>query len=89
MVRQKNIEKIYRSIECGNIRLIYPKKTLAGLQSETGLIGKPKVISFFIDADAMLPGTAEVFMSNWLKYLVTSRVICGGIIVSPEPSWRS
>jgi glycosyltransferase involved in cell wall biosynthesis len=34
----------------------------------------------FIDADVMLPGTAEAYMLRWLPFLNNSRVICGGTL---------
>lgn len=78
--------KIYRSIECGNIRLIVSEKNIGRASIRNRLIAQAKGdYLLIIDADAMLPGTAEVFMSNWLKYLVTSRVICGGIMYRQSP----
>jgi glycosyltransferase involved in cell wall biosynthesis len=34
----------------------------------------------FIDADVMLPGTAEAYISKWLPFMQVSRVICGGTL---------
>jgi hypothetical protein len=34
----------------------------------------------FIDADVMLPGTAEAYILKWLPFLSMSRVICGGTL---------
>ncbi len=32
----------------------------------------------FIDADVMLPGTAEAYFLKWLPFINTAKVICGG-----------
>jgi len=39
----------------------------------------------FIDADVILPGTAEAYILKWLPYLNKSRVICGGILYHESP----
>ncbi|MFZ0280402.1 MAG: hypothetical protein WAL29_02035, partial [Bacteroidales bacterium] len=39
----------------------------------------------FLDADAMIPGTAEAFLHKWLEYARFARVICGGILYSNTP----
>jgi glycosyltransferase involved in cell wall biosynthesis len=39
----------------------------------------------FIDADAMIPGTAETYLRGWLPYLKSAKVICGGIIYPDYP----
>ncbi len=39
----------------------------------------------FIDADAMIPGTAENYLRKWLPYIIPGRVICGGTTYPPYP----
>ncbi len=39
----------------------------------------------FIDADAMIPGTAENYLRGWLSLLKTAKVICGGVIYPDYP----
>ena len=34
----------------------------------------------FIDADTMVPGTAEAYLRKWIPLLPVARVICGGIL---------
>jgi glycosyltransferase involved in cell wall biosynthesis len=39
----------------------------------------------FIDADVMLPGTAEAYILKWLPFLKNSRVVCGGTLYHDSP----
>jgi glycosyltransferase involved in cell wall biosynthesis len=39
----------------------------------------------FIDADAMLPGTAEAYIHKWIPYTDVFRVLCGGILYHESP----
>lgn len=73
--------KMYRQLECDNIRIIVSEKNIGRASIRNRLISEAKGdYLLFIDADAMLPGTAELYLSNWLKYTSSSKVICGGII---------
>jgi hypothetical protein len=39
----------------------------------------------FIDADTVLPGTAEAYMRKWLPMMPLYKVICGGILYHDAP----
>lgn len=39
----------------------------------------------FIDADAMIPGTADKYLRGWLPFLKSAKVMCGGIIYPDYP----
>ena len=74
-------KKKYQSLASG-IRSgwLLRKKTLEEHRSETVLI--PEATGdflLFIDADAMVRGTAESYLHKWLEYLDHARVISGGI----------
>ncbi|MBE0674558.1 MAG: glycosyltransferase family 2 protein [Bacteroidales bacterium] len=39
----------------------------------------------FIDADAMIMGTAETFLKGWLPFINKSPVLCGGVVYPDYP----
>lgn len=39
----------------------------------------------FIDADAMIPGTAHKYLRNWLPFINDAKVICGGVLYPDFP----
>jgi glycosyltransferase involved in cell wall biosynthesis len=71
----------YYSLEDENVRVIYSEKNIgrAAIRNRLALEAKGDVF-LFIDADAMLPGTAEAYISKWIPYLSASSVICGGTL---------
>jgi glycosyltransferase involved in cell wall biosynthesis len=73
--------KKYRSLEADNVKVISSKKNIgrAAIRNRLALEAKGDFL-IFIDADVMLPGTAEAYMLKWLPFLNNSRVICGGIL---------
>ena len=73
--------KKYRSLEEDNVKVISSKKNIgrAAIRNRLALEAKGDFL-IFIDADVMLPGTAEAYMLKWLPFLNNSRVICGGIL---------
>jgi len=74
-------QKKYRSLETENVKVISSKKNIgrAAIRNKLALEAKGDFL-LFIDADVMLPGTAEAYILNWLPYMNNSRVICGGTL---------
>jgi glycosyltransferase involved in cell wall biosynthesis len=71
----------YRSLEAENVKVISSGKNIgrAAIRNKLALEARGDFL-IFIDADVMLPGTAEAYMLKWLPYMKTSRVICGGTL---------
>ena len=71
----------YRSLQAENVKVISSKKNIgrAAIRNRLALEAKGDLI-LFIDADVVLPGTAEAYILKWLPFMETSRVICGGIL---------
>jgi len=71
----------YKSLEGDNIRVISSEKNIgrAAIRNRLALEAKGDFF-LFIDADTMLPGTAEAYMLKWIPFLNTSRVQCGGVL---------
>jgi glycosyltransferase involved in cell wall biosynthesis len=71
----------YRSLEAENVKVISSKKNIgrAAIRNRLALEAKGDFL-IFIDADVMVPGTAEAYMLKWLPFLNNSRVICGGTL---------
>jgi glycosyltransferase involved in cell wall biosynthesis len=71
----------YRSLESENVKVISSKKNIgrAAIRNKLALAAKGDFL-IFIDADVMLPGTAEAYILKWIPFLKNSRVICGGIL---------
>jgi glycosyltransferase involved in cell wall biosynthesis len=71
----------YKSMEGDNIRVISSEKNIgrAAIRNRLALEAKGDFL-LFIDADTMLPGTAEAYMLKWIPFLNISRVQCGGVL---------
>jgi glycosyltransferase involved in cell wall biosynthesis len=71
----------YLSLESENIKVISSPKNIgrAAIRNRLALEAKGDFL-IFIDADVMLPGTAEAYILKWLPYMKNSRVICGGTL---------
>lgn len=71
----------YRSLQAENVKVISSKKNIgrAAIRNRLALEAKGDFI-LFIDADVVLPGTAEAYILKWIPFMETSRVICGGIL---------
>ncbi|MGC1390689.1 MAG: glycosyltransferase [Bacteroidales bacterium] len=76
----------YRSLKAENIKIISSKKNIgrAAIRNRLALEAKGDFL-IFIDADVILPGTAEAYILKWLPFLKNSRVICGGTIYHDSP----
>lgn len=71
----------YHSLQAENVKVISSKKNIgrAAIRNRLALEAKGDLI-LFIDADVVLPGTAEAYILKWLPFMEASRVICGGIL---------
>jgi len=76
----------YKSLIAENVRIISSKKNIgrAAIRNRLALKAKGDFL-LFIDADVMMPGTAEAYILKWLPYMNTSRVICGGTLYHDSP----
>jgi GT2 family glycosyltransferase len=73
--------KKYKSLEAENVKVISSKKNIgrAAIRNKLALEARGDFL-LFIDADVMMPGTAEAYILKWLPYMNNSRVICGGTL---------
>jgi glycosyltransferase involved in cell wall biosynthesis len=71
----------YHSLEADNVKVISSEKNIgrAAIRNRLALEAHGDFL-LFIDADVMLPGTAEAYISKWLPFMQVSRVICGGTL---------
>jgi glycosyltransferase involved in cell wall biosynthesis len=71
----------YKSLEGDNVRVIYSEKNIgrAAIRNRLALEANGDFL-LFIDADTMLPGTAEAYMLKWIPFMKISRVQCGGVL---------
>ena len=78
--------KKYQSLSENGIRVIVAEENVgrATIRNKLALEAKGDFL-LFIDADVMIPGTAEAFMLTWLNYINSARVICGGILYHKSP----
>jgi GT2 family glycosyltransferase len=76
----------YKSLITENVRIISSKMNIgrAAIRNRLALKAKGDFL-LFIDADVMMPGTAEAYILKWLPYMNTSRVICGGTLYHDSP----
>ena len=76
----------YLSLESDGVRVIISEKNIgrASIRNRLALEAKGDFL-LFIDADAMLPGTAEAYISKWLSMLTKSRVLCGRVLYRDSP----
>lgn len=76
----------YQSLEGGGVRLISSDRNIgrAAIRNRLALEAKGDFL-LFIDADAMIPGTAEAFIQKWVNSNGISRVISGGILYHESP----
>ncbi len=76
----------YKSLENDKVKVIVSEKNIGRAAIRNRLITESKGdFLLFLDADAMIPGTAEAFLHKWLEYARYARVICGGILYANTP----
>jgi GT2 family glycosyltransferase len=80
-----NKEK-YRSLEGDGVRLISSDKNIgrAAIRNRLALEANGDYL-LFIDADTMIPGTAETYIQSWVKAAGSAKVISGGILYHESP----
>jgi glycosyltransferase involved in cell wall biosynthesis len=73
----------YLSLEGDGVRVIISETNIgrAAIRNRLALEAKGDYL-LFVDADVMLPGTAEAYLLKWVPMINTARVICGGILYS-------
>lgn len=71
----------YLSLQDEKVRVIVSEKNIgrAAIRNRLALEAKGEYL-LFVDADVMLTGTAESYMSKWIPYLNIYDVICGGTL---------
>ena len=76
----------YHSLEGDGVKVISSEKNIgrAAIRNRLALEAKGDFL-LFIDADAMLPGTAEAYMLKWLPKMPVSRVLSGGTLYHESP----
>jgi len=76
----------YLSLESECVRVISSEKNIgrASIRNKLALEAKGDYL-LFIDADAMIPGTAEAYFLKWLPMMSISKVLCGGILYHESP----
>jgi len=76
----------YRSLETENVRVISSEKNIgrAAIRNKLALEAKGDYF-LFIDADVMIPGTADAYITKWLPFIEKSKVICGGTLYHESP----
>ena len=76
----------FKALEGNGVKIISSDKNIgrAATRNKLALEAEGDYL-LFIDADMILPGTAESYLSKYISAIGTSQVICGGIIYSDSP----
>ncbi|MGQ9619877.1 MAG: glycosyltransferase family 2 protein [Bacteroidales bacterium] len=76
----------YKSLEGEGVKLVVSDKNIgrAAIRNKLALEAAGDYL-LFMDADAMIPGTAEAYLKKWLPYIGKHKVICGGVIYHNIP----
>jgi len=76
----------YRALEGDGVRLIVSEKNIgrAAIRNRLALEAKGDYL-LFIDSDAMIPATADLYLQKWISVLGYARVISGGILYHESP----
>jgi GT2 family glycosyltransferase len=71
----------YQALEGDGVRLVVSDKNIgrAAIRNKLALESKGDHL-LYIDADVMIPGTAEAYLLKWLPFLSSASVICGGVL---------
>lgn len=79
-------KKKYQSLQTGNLRLISSDRNIGRASIRNMLINEAAGDHLlFIDADTVIPGTAESYLRKWIRYIDSGRVISGGILYNDSP----
>lgn len=76
----------YRSLEGNGVRVLVSEKNIgrASMRNKLALEAKGDYL-LFIDADTMLPSTAEAYIKKWIPLAHLARVLSGGILYRDSP----
>ena len=76
----------YLSLEGDGVKVIVSEKNIgrAAIRNKLALEAKGDYL-LFIDADTMIPGTAEAYIMKWVEAMPTARVISGGVLYHESP----
>lgn len=76
----------YKTLEEEGVRLISSEKNIgrAAIKNKLAMEASGDFL-LFIDADTVLPGTAEAYFRKWLPMMPIYKVICGGILYHDVP----
>jgi glycosyltransferase involved in cell wall biosynthesis len=76
----------YRALEGNGLRIISSEKNIgrASMRNKLALEAEGDYL-LFMDADMMLPSTAESYLLKYISSMGTAQVICGGITYSDSP----
>jgi glycosyltransferase involved in cell wall biosynthesis len=76
----------YLSLEDEGVKVIVSEKNIgrAAIRNKLALEAKGDYL-LFIDADTMIPGTAEAYIMKWLEAMPSTRVISGGVLYHASP----
>lgn len=76
----------YRSLEGKGVRMIVSEKNIgrASIRNRLAMEAKGDYL-LFIDADTMVPSTAEAYLRKWLQAAGKEKVISGGILYHDSP----
>ena len=71
----------YQALEGDGVRLIVSEKNIgrSAIRNRLAMEAAGDHL-LFIDADAMIKGTAEAYLLKWVPMMNTARVICGGVL---------
>lgn len=71
----------YQALEGEGVRLVVSEKNIgrSAIRNRLAMEAKGDHL-LFLDADAMIKGTAEAYLLKWVPMINTARVICGGIL---------
>lgn len=76
----------YRSLEGNGVRLVVSEKNIgrASIRNRLALEATGEYL-LYIDADAIVPATAEVYMRKWVSMTGRAQVLSGGILYHDSP----
>jgi glycosyltransferase involved in cell wall biosynthesis len=76
----------FHKLEGDGVRVITSEKNIgrAAIRNRLALEANGDYL-LFIDADAMIPGTAEAYLSKWIPMLGSYPVTCGGTLYHDSP----
>jgi glycosyltransferase involved in cell wall biosynthesis len=76
----------YLSLEGDEVKVIVSEKNIgrAAIRNKLALEAKGDYL-LFIDADTMIPKTAEAYIMKWVEAMASARVISGGILYHASP----